>query len=300
MKTIAILNYKGGVGKTTFAISVSQALALAGYRVLAIDNDSQHNLSLLLGNNTYYPNIRDVYLSSSVGIAGKNLKLAIRESDLTNLDLITAHTQLCVSDIRDPHILEKVITYNALHRSYDFILIDNSPGIDIIQGNAIYAADEIFVPTELSFFAINGIREMHAVLADRFSDACNITKIVPNFFKDTKRQNEYLDQLTNLYPYKVTDTAIPYDTVFDLCMKEGKTLFLHRLYSKGAAYYLKLIHELFNFSEDETWDRVMTKRKKKRSSDARKRYYKQLMKKKTQEAMGKNLLQLAITPLPHV
>jgi chromosome partitioning protein len=300
MKTIAVLNYKGGVGKTTFAISVSQALALSGYRVLAIDNDSQHNLSLLLGDNIYYPNIRDVYRSTSVGMASKKLKLAIRESDLAHLHLITAPTQLCASDIRDPHILKKAITYTTLHRYYDFIIIDNSPGIDIIQENAIHAADEIFVPTELSFYAINGIREMHAILADRFRDACNITKIVPNFFKNTKRQNEYLDQLTNLYPYKVTDTAIPYDTVFDLCMKEGKTLFLHHLYSKAAAYYLKLIHELFNFSEDETWDRVMTKRKEKRSSDARKRYYKQLMKKKTQEAMEKNPLQLAITPLQHV
>lgn len=300
MKTIAVLNYKGGVGKTTFVISVSQALALAGYRILAIDNDSQHNLSLLLGNNIYNPNIRDVYRSSTVGVAGKNLKLAIRGSDLTNLHLITAHTHLCASDIRDPHILEKAITYTALHRYYDFIIIDNSSGIDIIQENAIHAADEIFVPTELSFFAINGIREMHAILTDRFRDACYITKIIPNFFKDTKRQNEYLGHMRNLYPCKVTNTAIPYDTVFDLCMKEGKTLFLHHLYSKAAAYYLKLIHELFNFSEDETWDRVMTKRNEKRSSDARKRYYKQLMKKKKQEVMEKSPLQLAITPLKRI
>ena len=98
MKTIAVLNYKGGVGKTTFVISVSQALALAGYRILAIDNDSQHNLSLLLGNNIYYPNIRDVYRSSTVGMAGKNLKLATRESDLKNLHLITAHAPL-ISEI---------------------------------------------------------------------------------------------------------------------------------------------------------------------------------------------------------
>ncbi len=299
MKTIAVLNYKGGVGKTTFAISVSQALALSGYRVLAIDNDSQHNLSLLLGGNIFYPNIRDVYRSSSVGGAGKNLKGAIRESDLKNLHLITAHTHLCAIDIKDPHILEKAIQYTALERYYDFILIDNSPGIDIIQENAIHAADEIFVPTELSFFAVNGIREMHSILAEKFRDDCDITKIVPNFFKNTRRQIEYLDQLKNLYPDKLTDTSIPYDTVFDLCMKEGKTIFLNRLYSKAAAYYLKLIHELFNFSEEEIWKRVMAERNKKRSSDARERYYKQLMEKKTQEATDKIPFRYAKSPSFH-
>lgn len=300
MKTIAVLNYKGGVGKTTFSISVSQALALAGYRVLAIDNDSQHNLSLLLGNEMCNPNIRDVYRSSSVGMAGKNLKLAIRESGLANLHVITAHNKLCATDIRDPHILEKAIKYTALHRDYDFVLIDNAPGIDIIQENALNAADEIFVPTELSFFAVNGIQEMHSILADNYRDACAIAKIIPNFYKNTKRQNEYLDQLRDLYPKKITNTAIPYDTVFDLCMKERKTLFLYRLYSKAAAYYLKLIHELFDLNENETWENVKSKRNDKRSSDARDRYYKQLKNKKSFDNVVKKPLQLEITPLQNI
>ena len=279
MKTITILNYKGGVGKTTFTISVSQALALAGYKVLAIDNDSQHNLSLLLGEEMFYPNIRDIYRSSSIGMAGKKFMAAIRQSDLPNLQVIMSHTRLCGQDIKDPYILQKTMTYTSLHRYYDFVLIDNSPGIDIIQASAIHAADEIFVPTELSYFAVNGLREMHAILKDKFRDACPITRIIPNFYRDTKQQNEYLDQISRLYPGKVTDTSLPYDSVFDLCMREGKTLFIHRLFSKAAAYYLKLIHELFNLSEDETWNQVRDKRNKKLSSEARSRYYQQFHNK---------------------
>ena len=300
MKTIAVLNYKGGVGKTTFAISVSQALALAGYKVLAIDNDSQHNLSLLLGEDIYYPNIRDIYRSSSVGMAGKKFMSAIRQSDLPNLHVIMAHPQLCGMDIRDPYLLQKTMTYTALHRYYDFVLIDNSPGIDILQESAIHAADEIFVPTELSFFALSGLREMHALLKDKFRDDCSITKIIPNFYRDTKQQNEYINQISRLYPGKVTDTTLPYDSVFDLCMREGKTLFIHRLFSKAAAYYLKLIHELFNLSEDETWNMVKNKRSKKLSSEARSRYYHQLRVKKQFKNFKKDTSRANCEPLQYI
>ena len=300
MKTIAVLNYKGGVGKTTFTISVSQALALAGYKVLAIDNDSQHNLSLLLGEEIYYPNIRDIYRSSSVGIAGKKFMSAIRQSDLPNLHVVMAHTQLCGIDIKDPYILQKTFTYTALHRYYDFVLIDNSPGIDIIQESAIHAADEIFVPTELSFFAVSGLQEMHAFLNEKFRDDCSITKIIPNFYRDAIQQNKYIDQISRLYPGKVTDTTLPYDSVFDLCMREGKTLFIHHLFSKAAAYYLKLIHELFDLSEEETWNMVRDKRSKKLSSEARSRYYHQLRVKKQFKNFKKDAPRMSYDPLQYV
>jgi chromosome partitioning protein len=300
MKTITVLNYKGGVGKTTFTISVSQALSLAGYKVLAIDNDSQHNLSLLLGEEIYYPNIRDIYRSSSVGIAGKKFMSAIRQSGLPNLHMVMSHTQLCGLDIRDPYILQKIITFTGLHRYYDFVLIDNSPGIDIIQESAIHAADEIFVPTELSFFAVNGLREMHAILEDKFRDDCPITKIIPNFYRDTKQQNKYIDQISLLFPSKVTSTRLPYDSVFDLCMREGKTLFIHRLFSKAAAYYLKLIHELFDLSEDETWNRVREQRNKKLCSEARSRYYQQFRQKEQARNAKKQTPPMNCDPLQYI
>ncbi len=274
MRIIAVINYKGGVGKTTFTVSTSQALALVGFRVLAIDNDSQHNLSLLLGEKVYQPNIRDVY-RSSLGNAGRNFMRSIRKTGLLNLHIVTSNSELCTNDIKDPYILQKTIVFCSLHRFYDFIFIDNPPGIDIIQEAAIHASDEIFVPTELSYFAINGLSEMDKMLSDKFRGESYIQKIIPNFFRNTIRQKSYLDMLKQLFPGKVAQTAIPYDTVFDICMKERKTLFLNRLYSKAAAYYLKLVHELFNLDEEETWEKVVRKRNKQLSIEARERYFKQ-------------------------
>jgi chromosome partitioning protein len=271
MKTIAVLNYKGGVGKTTFTISASQALALAGYRVLAIDNDGQHNLSLLIGDKDYRPNIRDVY-HSSLGNAGKYFMQSIRETGIANLHIITSPSELGSYDVKDPFILQKTFLFCSLSRFYDFVLIDNSPGIDLLQEAAIHAADEIFIPTELSFFAASGIKELSSLLQSKFHNECPISKIIPNFYKNTKRQNQYLETLKNEFSGKVTNTLIPFDTMFDDCMREGKTLFIHRLYTKAAANYLRLVEELFGLDEEKTWEIVMEKRKFKLSSEARKRF----------------------------
>ena len=275
MRTIAILNYKGGVGKTTFTISASQALAMAGFRVLAIDNDSQHHLSLLLDENGQRSlSIRDIY-RSSVGVAGKKLMDAIVETKLRNFHIIPSHAELSGHDIKDPHILDKAFKYCSLGRFYDFILIDNSPGIDILQEVSLHAADEIFVPTELSYFAMNGIIELHRILEKRFNDCCGITKIIPNSYRGTRKQDEYLEALINLYPKKITQTYIPYDTVFDTCMREQKTLFVHKLFSRAAAHYLKLIHELFDLDEKKVWEQVCDVKQSQLKNEARQRYFDQ-------------------------
>ena len=278
MQTIAVLNYKGGVGKTTFTISVSQALAMAGFRVLAIDNDSQHHLSLVVdGDGQRSPSVRDIY-RSSVGIAGKKLLDAIIETKLRNFHIVPSHAELSGHDIKDPSILRKAIEYCSLSRFYDYIIIDNSPGIDILQEVALRAADEIFVPTELSYFAVNGIIELHRIIEKRFRDCCGITKIIPNGFRGTNRQQEYLDALSALYGDKITETYVPYDTVFDTCMKEQKTLFVHKLFSKAAAHYLKLIHELFELDEKKVWEQVCDVKQGQLRSEARQRFFEQQKK----------------------
>jgi len=148
---------------------------------------------------------------------------------------------------------------------------DNAPGMDSLQRAAMHAADEIFVPAELKQFSMNGIRDMDSVIRHRYPDAARITRIIPLFYRDTKAQNAHWEKLREEFPDKVVQTPIPYDTVFDELISEGRNLFLHRLSSRGAAYYLKLMHELFGLQEESTWQMVMDKRKRRRSDDARHR-----------------------------
>ncbi|NLG17997.1 MAG: ParA family protein [Fibrobacter sp.] len=270
MKIISVLNHKGGVGKTTFTGSTAQALALLGFRVLAIDNDSQHNLSSLLCMGVKMPNIRQVYLSSPSGAPAQLLR-SIFKTEIEDLHIITSCRDLCDADVSDPMLLGRSFHSCGLERFYDYVLIDNAPGIDKLQESAIRASDEIFVPTELKQFAVDGLVEMEKTLSARYPDGAKISRIIPNFYRNTIRQNAFIAALEKLFPGKVTGTHVPLDQVFDEVVTEGKILFLHRLYSRGAAYYLKLVHELFDLDEEEIWEKVMARRKQRISEEARER-----------------------------
>ncbi len=273
MRIITILNHKGGVGKTTFTGSIAQALALVGYRVLVIDNDSQHNLTAMFDVGVQNPNIRDAYKEANRSKAMAVFLKTIRKTEIANLHIITSSSSLCESDILDVLFLKKSISACNLEKFYDYILIDNAPGMDRLQAVSIYAADEIFVPVELKQFAIDGIVEMDKIIKHRFPESSGISKIIPNFYKNIQRHNTFLAALNKLFPGKITETAIPNDGVFDELITEGKILFLHRLYSKGAAFYLKIMHELFDLQEDQVWETMLEKRKTQLSIEARQRYY---------------------------
>jgi len=273
MKIISVLNHKGGVGKTTFAGSVAQALALAGHRVLAVDNDSQHNLSSLLNAGVRHPNILDVYRAAPGG-APKQFLSAVVTTELPGLHMVTSCGDLLDEVVRDAYHLKNTIDACGLDRYYDFVLIDNAPGLDRLQAAAVNASDEIFVPTELRQFAVDGLVEMERTLKERCPRGGRITKIIPNFCRSIRRHNTFLAALDTMFPGRVTSTCIPVDSVFDEVVTEGKILFLHRLYSKGAACYVKLVHELFALDEEGVWDAVAGKRDEHMRERARERYYK--------------------------
>ena len=282
MKIISVLNHKGGVGKTTFTGSAAQALALMGFRVLAIDNDGQHNLSTLLGVGTKSPNIHDVYTASAEQ-APATLLRSVRKTELPGLHLVSSCRDLSGSDVTDIMGLKQALDRCRLERFYDYILIDNGPGLDVLQSAALHASHEIFVPTELRQFAVNGLLEMEQTLGHRYPNACKITKIIPNFYRNTRRQNDFLAALKTLFPGRVSATAIPVDSVFDEMSAGAKILFLHRLYSKGAAYYLKLVHELFSLDEEKIWEQVKEKRDQRLSEEAKERLINTCRRKATDE-----------------
>jgi chromosome partitioning protein len=307
MRIVSVLNYKGGVGKTTLTACTGQALALTGFRVLTIDNDPQHNLSYMLGASVTKPTIRDIYQANTIGTAAQVFRESIRKTSVTNLHVIPSSHELGVWDIRDPYLLKKCFAYLKIEQMYDFVLIDNSPGMDIIQESAIHASGEIFVPTELSQFALNGIKDMQEILMRRFRNECPITKIIPNFYRNIKAHDAFLLALEDTFPHKVTKTSIPFDSVFDTLAKEEKILFIHRLSSKAAAFYLKLMHELFDLEEDTTWEMVIDKRKEQLGNEARDRLNKMRVEAKkslVSEVTGESEIMKTpridtLSPAPH-
>ena len=257
MKIFSILNCKGGVGKTTLTACIAQALSLTGLRVLVIDNDMQHNLSIMLTKSEERPTVKDIYRAPSLGFASQALFKAIKPTDLPNLHVIVSAADLTHTDVRDQFILKKCIGYCRLDRFYNYVLIDNPPGMDNLQLASIYASEGIIVPTELSHFALRGICDMQNLLTKKFPGACSISKIVPNFYRNKERQRDYLAQLNQLFAGRVTQTVIPYDPVFDLLVTERKILFRHYLNSRVTSFYVKLMHELFDLDEDALWQATL-------------------------------------------
>jgi chromosome partitioning protein len=271
MKIISVLNHKGGVGKTTFTGSVAQALALTGCRVLAVDNDSQHNLSSLLNVGVRQPNILDVY-RADIDAAPRLLLGSVVKTGLPNLHIVTSCGDLLDAAAGDVYRLKNAMDACRLDRYYDFVLIDNAPGLDRLQVSAVNACHEIFVPTELRQFAVDGLVEMERTLLERCPDGGRITKIIPNNYRNVRRHNAFIAALNRMFEGRVTETRILADNVFDEVVTEGKILFLHRLYSKGAACYVKLVHELFMREEEEIWDVLLGKRGEHIRERARERY----------------------------
>jgi hypothetical protein len=109
---------------------------------------------------------------------------------------------------------------------------------------------------------------MQGMLEHRFHNEHSITKIIPNFYRNTKAHDAFILAFSERFPGRVAATALPFDSVFDTLVKEHKILFVHRLSSKVAAFYIKLIHELFGLDEETTWHMVMEKRTQRLNSEA--------------------------------
>lgn len=169
MKTIAIANQKGGVGKTTTAMSLGAALAKLGKRVLLLDLDPQGNLSDYLG---FEPDGNATISELLIAVAG-GLEVdpvpCIRRNEPESLDYIPANISLSNADMQ---LLTAVSRETVLARllqapifsAYDYILIDCLPSLGIITVNAFTAADSVMIPVQAQKFALDGIESLMNVL----------------------------------------------------------------------------------------------------------------------------------------
>ncbi len=159
MRSIAIINQKGGVGKTTTAVNLSAALAASGHRVGLIDLDPQAHASLHLGLSPMQelPTVYDL-LTSEVKLAeiwqsvGENLKVAS-----SHIDLAAAEVELAGVVGREVILRDKL----ALEREqFDYVLIDCPPSLGILTLNALSAVDDVFLPLQPHFLALHGLSKL--------------------------------------------------------------------------------------------------------------------------------------------
>lgn len=270
MVSISFVNNKGGVGKTTLCCNLAQALAIVGQKVLCIDNDGQHNLSALLGLSVADTTVLDFYRLRDPSAADTLLSNAILESTVPNLHCITAPDSLSDADVSNERILADAIAASFIPGFYDFVIFDNHPGISLLQRASLHASQFVFIPTELQQLAVNGLSIIFRFLTEVFSFNAETIRIIPNKYRDVKRQNAFIESLNHLFPGSVTETPIPLDNVFDELVTDGKILFLDRFMSgKSVPYFVKLMVELFPFAQESLHRNLQEQRNRHLSDNAR-------------------------------
>lgn len=247
-RVLAVANQKGGVGKTTTAISLGAALAILERRVLLVDFDPQGNTTGGLGFDK-----RDLGLTVYDWILGEApFEEVARRTDLAYLtlvpasrDLVGAEVELVGAEKRERRLADRLL---AVRDRYDFVLIDCPPSLGLLTVNALVAADGVLVPIQCEYFALEGVSELLATV-ERVREALNpglkIAGILATMWDErTNLGRQVLNDIRAFFGGQAFETVVPRNVRLGEAPSFGKPIFLYDVKSRGAEAYLAVAREL--------------------------------------------------------
>jgi chromosome partitioning protein len=258
MRRIAIINQKGGVGKTTTAVNLAAALARNGERVCVLDLDPQAHATTHFGiePDGDRPSVYDVL------VRGKALA-DVRRDVGDHLALVNSDINLAAAEVELAGVVgREVILREALAQdpeTYDYMLMDCAPSLGVLTINALAAADEVFIPLQPHFFALHGLSkllETTALVGRRINPGLRVTGIVVCLYDGgTRLAQEVVRDLTEFFaagrgsnaPWaaaKVFAARVRRNIKLAECPSFGKTIFEYAPRSPGAEDYTALAREV--------------------------------------------------------
>ena len=247
-RIIALVNQKGGVGKSTTAVNLGAALAVAGHRVLVVDSDPQGNTTTGFGiDKSRLPH--DIY---DVLMQQARIDDAIVDTEIEKLRVLPATINLAGAEIelvsglsRETRLRQALV---PIASRYDYVFIDCPPSLGLLTINALTAAQEIVIPVQAEYYALEGLSQLMNVVR-RVREALNPTLhvsgvLVTMFDGRTRLAMEVLDELAKHFPKEMFKTQIPRNIRLSEAPSYGKPVILFDVKSRGAQAYLSLAKEV--------------------------------------------------------
>lgn len=241
---IAVTNQKGGVGKTTTAINLGAALAEMGHYTLLGDLDPQGGLSLGLGLAAHDLDltIYNILTDTRIPVAGITHHIRPHLDLLpSNIDLAVAEFQL-IAQMGREYILREALA--NVRNTYEYIVLDCPPSLNLLTVNALTAADAIIVPLQVEYFAMRGLEQLMDVIARvrrRLNPNLEILGIVPTMV-DVRRTNDQqiLQEVTRAYPGLLLDVYVKESIKFADAPRHQRSILELDPKHDGARAYRKL------------------------------------------------------------
>lgn len=243
---IAVINQKGGVGKTTTALSLAAYLQKTGKSVLIVDIDPQGNATSGLGLNkqSQENTIYDVILGNTT------VENAIVEAPSAGFDVVPANANLAAAEVelanqeKREFALKKALT----GVTYDYVLIDCPPALGLLTVNALVAARWVFIPVQAEYYALEGLSQLLDVM-QRVRRGLNpdlelLGVCATMYDSRTSLAENVYKELQKHFGDKLFDTVIPRNVRLAEAPSFGKTIAEHDKWSKGARAYKQLAKEL--------------------------------------------------------
>lgn len=243
-RRIAILNQKGGTGKTTTAVNLAAGAAERGNNVLLIDTDAQGNVGISLGvsgEETLYHVLVD-------GADPTEVAVPVRK----HLDVVTSDATLAAAEIwlarQDPgarsRIMTKRLNLMAVSRRYDYVVVDCGPSLNLLNQNALSYADEVVIPVTCDYLALVGVKQVLRTLKDierHLHHAVRVSAVLPTFFDSrTRLSREVLETLQGHFKSKCLE-PIRQNTRLAEAPSYRKTIFEYAPQSNGARDYGRVV-----------------------------------------------------------
>lgn len=253
-RIIAIANQKGGVGKTTTSINLSAAMAASGKKILVIDTDPQGNTTSGFGiekndlENTIYElmlsecSIKECILNDvidGVSIIPSNVNLAAAEIELIGID-------------KKEFILKREVEW--IKDSYDYIIIDCPPSLNLLTLNAMTTADSVLVPIQCEYYALEGLSQLiHTInlVKERLNPDLDMEGVVFTMYDSrTNLSAQVVENVKSHLNQRVFETVIPRNIRLAEAPSYGMPINIYDAKSAGAEAYMSLAGEILNRKED--------------------------------------------------